>query len=86
MHAGRRQPVAGGGQTSVPWGLSRSVIDSVGPAGAGFARNADYWWLLRAFLRGANGAPDFQFCGHRYARLAAMIIYGIPDEALSNNS
>ncbi len=47
MHAGRRQPVAGGGQTSVPWGLSRSVIDSVGPAGAGFARNADYFRLPR---------------------------------------
>ena len=46
MHAGRRQPVAGGGQTSVPWGLSRSVIDSVGPAGAGFARNADYGLVI----------------------------------------
>jgi hypothetical protein len=41
MHAGRRQRVADGGQTPVPWRLSRSVIDSVGPAGAEFARNAD---------------------------------------------
>jgi len=29
--------VADGGQTSVPWQLSRSVIDSVGLAGAEFA-------------------------------------------------
>jgi hypothetical protein len=28
-----------GGQTPVPWRLSRSVIDSVGLAGAEFARN-----------------------------------------------
>jgi hypothetical protein len=41
MQAGRRQRVAGGGQTPVLWRLSRSVIDSVGPAGAEFARNAD---------------------------------------------
>src|SRR5260370_18472887 len=39
MHAGRRQRVAYGGEASVPWRLSRSVIDSVGPAGAEFARN-----------------------------------------------
>jgi hypothetical protein len=37
MHAGRRQRVPHGGQTSVPWRLSRSVIDSVGPAGAELA-------------------------------------------------
>lgn len=30
------------GQTSLPWRPSRSVIDLVGPAGAAFARNADY--------------------------------------------
>ena len=41
MHAGRRQRVANGGQTSVPWRLSRSVIDSVGLAGAEFARNGE---------------------------------------------
>jgi hypothetical protein len=41
MRAGRRQQVAIGGQTSLPWRLSRSVIDSVSPAGAEFARNAD---------------------------------------------
>jgi len=41
MPAGRRQRVANGGQTSVPWRLSRSVIDSVGLAGAEFARNAE---------------------------------------------
>ena len=41
MRAGRRQRVAVGGQTSLPWRLSRSVIDSVGPAGVEFARNAD---------------------------------------------
>jgi hypothetical protein len=35
-----RQRVAVGGQTSLPWWLSRSVIASVGLAGAGFARNA----------------------------------------------
>ena len=32
--------MADGGQTSVPWRLSRSVIDSVGPAGAEFARSS----------------------------------------------
>ena len=37
MRAGRRQQVAIGGQTSLPWRLSRSVIDSVSPAGAEFA-------------------------------------------------
>jgi len=42
VHAGRRQRVADGGQASVPWRLSRSVIDSVGLAGAEFARNAKY--------------------------------------------
>jgi hypothetical protein len=41
MHAGRRQRVADGGQTPVPWRLSRSVINSVGPVGAEFARNAE---------------------------------------------
>jgi len=41
MPAGRRQRVANGGQTSVPWRLSRSVIDSVGLAAAEFARNAE---------------------------------------------
>ena len=41
MHAGRRQRVADGDQASVPWRLSHSVIDSAGPAGAEFARNAD---------------------------------------------
>jgi len=30
-----------GGRTSLPCRLSRSVIDSVGPAGAEFARDAD---------------------------------------------
>jgi hypothetical protein len=34
MRAGRRQRVAGGGQTPVPRRLSQSVIDSVGPAAA----------------------------------------------------
>jgi hypothetical protein len=42
IHVGRRQRVADGGQTSVPWRLSRSVIDSLGPAGAEFARIAEY--------------------------------------------
>ena len=32
--------MADGGETPVPRRLSRSVIDSVGPAGAEFARNA----------------------------------------------
>jgi len=31
--------VAADSQTPLPWRLSRSVIDSVGPAGAEFARN-----------------------------------------------
>ena len=44
-----RQRVADGGQTSVPWRLSRSVIDSVGPAGAEFAQNAES-------VRGGAGA------------------------------
>jgi SAM-dependent methyltransferase len=39
MPAGRRHRVAVGGQTSLPWRLSRSVIDSVGLAGAEFAPN-----------------------------------------------
>ena len=34
MRAGRRQRVAVGGQTSLPWRLSRSVIGPGGPAGA----------------------------------------------------
>jgi hypothetical protein len=46
MHAGRRKRVTDGGQTSVPWRLSQSVIDSVGQAGAEFARNADYFRAL----------------------------------------
>jgi hypothetical protein len=36
-----RQRVAVGGQTSLPWWLSRSVIDSVGLAGTEFAQNAE---------------------------------------------
>src|SRR5260370_39554986 len=58
MRVGRRQRVVGGSQTPVPWRLSRSVIDSVGPAGAEFARNADYFpgpqagvWPARGGLR-----------------------------------
>jgi hypothetical protein len=63
MHAGRRQRVADGGQTSVLWRLSRSVIDSVGPAGAEFARNADSVALnrpgegLRATHRTSSSGP-----------------------------
>jgi hypothetical protein len=41
MRAERLQRVAVGGQTSLPWWLSRSVIDSVGLAGAEFAQIAD---------------------------------------------
>src|SRR4249920_4147673 len=52
MHAGRRQRVADGGQTSVPWRLSRSVIDLVGLAGAEFAR-AD--WVPAASCPAACG-------------------------------
>jgi len=40
FRAGHLQRVTAGGQMSLPWRLSRSVIDSVGPAGAEFARNA----------------------------------------------
>src|SRR5437588_5930219 len=40
MHAGRRQRAAVGGQKSLPWRY-RSVIDSVGLAGADSAPNAD---------------------------------------------
>ena len=47
MRAGRHQRAADG-QTPVPLRLSRSVIDSVGPAGAEFARNADHYSLMRA--------------------------------------
>jgi len=39
-----------GGQTSVPWRLSRSLIDSVGPVGAEFARNAEYARLVSTIL------------------------------------
>jgi hypothetical protein len=38
MHAGRRQRVTDGGQTSVPWRLSRSVIDSGGRPAASSPR------------------------------------------------
>jgi hypothetical protein len=49
MCAGRRQRVAAvGGQTSLLWRLSRSVIDSVSPAGAEFARNAESECLTAA--------------------------------------
>jgi hypothetical protein len=41
MRAERRQRVADGGQTSLPWLPSRSVIDSVGTVGEEFARIAD---------------------------------------------
>jgi hypothetical protein len=39
MHAARRQPSLD--QTSLPWRLSRSVINAVDLAGAEFARNAE---------------------------------------------
>lgn len=41
MRAERRLRVAGGGQTSLPWLPSRSVINSVGTVGEEFARIAD---------------------------------------------
>jgi hypothetical protein len=41
MQAGCRQRVADSGQTSVPWRLSRSMSDLVGPASAEVARNAE---------------------------------------------
>src|SRR5712692_2980410 len=50
MRAGRRQPAATGGQTSHLYRLSRSVINSVGPAGAEFARIADSARLLSVLL------------------------------------
>lgn len=52
MRAGRRQRVTVDGQRSLPWPLSRSVIDSVGLAGAEFAWNADTCSSLRASVRG----------------------------------
>jgi hypothetical protein len=61
MHAGRRQRVADGGQTPVPWRLSRSVIDSVGPAGVEFARNADYLPIAIAAPLRASGTQNIQF-------------------------
>ena len=54
MRAERRQRVADGGQTSLPWPPSRSVIDSVGTAGDELARP------IRHRLR-----PT---CGRRYVR------------------
>ena len=51
MRAGRRQRAAVGGQTSLPWQLSRSMIAPGGLAGAEFARNAEY------------GVPGGQVCG-----------------------
>src|SRR5690242_8671191 len=47
------------GQTPVPWRPSQSVIDSVGPAGAGFP--AEYSAGVRAQPRALGVAPDLQF-------------------------
>jgi hypothetical protein len=44
--AERRQWVADGGQTPLPWPPSRSVTDSVGAAGGEFARNAESAWRI----------------------------------------
>jgi hypothetical protein len=65
MHAGRRQRVADGGQTPVPWRLSRSVIDSVGPAGAKFARNADSAHTVNSYPSCCIGAQIVQFGASR---------------------
>ena len=59
MRAGCRQRVAVGGQMSLPWRLSRSVIAPVGLAGAEFARN-DSGRL--AFLR-RGLAAWYRMCG-----------------------
>ena len=61
MHAGRRQRVADGGQAPVPWRLSRSVIDSVGPAGTEFARNADFVLAKARLTLRSSGAQNFRF-------------------------
>jgi hypothetical protein len=53
MRVGRRQRVAGGGQTPVPWRLSRSVIDSVGPAGAEFAQSPCRIFTCVGFMAGS---------------------------------
>lgn len=61
-----------GGQTSVPWWLSRSVIDSVGLAGAEFARFAESGAdLLSAGLGGDASADCRDLCaGARLPGLA----------------
>ncbi len=55
--------MADGGQASVPWRLARSVIDSVGPAGAKFARNGAEYERRRNCVGSARvGAPIVRFC------------------------
>src|SRR5262245_40903190 len=57
MRAARRQAVAVGGRTSLPWRLSRSVIDSVGLAGAEFALPIRSAWRF-ATCRGGRNADN----------------------------
>jgi len=55
--------MADGGQASVPWRLARSVIDSVGPAGAKFARNGAEYERRRNYADGVHlCAPIIWLC------------------------
>ena len=61
-----RQRVADGGQTSLPWRLSRSVIDSVGLAGTEFARIAEYALVEAIVGREGGRAQISRFGGGRF--------------------
>jgi hypothetical protein len=73
MQAGRCQPVAGGGQTSVPWGLSRSVIDSVGPGGRRGRAYRRFGVRLAVFIVRARGIPIDELLDTRLVVLALTI-------------
>jgi hypothetical protein len=61
--------VAVGGQTSVRWRLSRSVVNSVGRASGEFTRNADY---LRF-----SGTRREATCRARYPSYAPLLPRGV---------
>ena len=73
MHVGRRQRVADGSQTSVPWLPSRSVIDSLGPAGAEFARNAESCASLQSTTGVVMYAPTGLSSGTSSASILCII-------------
>ena len=89
MQAEYRQGAADGGQASLPWRLSQNVIDSVRPAGAEFARNADSarqmnsdpWRYIRAQIVpfGRTGTSEDLQRGQVIALLLAVQGSGLRD-------